>query len=307
MLQVAPPTLGLQKANEKPKKETPNDLGAEVFATPKSLKSQETEKVFAAERARNLALLSGLFGNKDVWEGREDSAGDKVESGEYDEEGDIALGPTRQGREPMPAETSAPVIAEERILPPHSPLVSSNDQPDESASISEAQTEVKRLKDLFAPAAEPAPFSLLAGLDLDLDDEFDFGPLQATQPHQLPATQPISQGILDQVTRGSREQKRSALLDGLDFSARVPYFFPFDSNDRPRGAANATKDIFAIADSRGWNDFWKEPPPLDEVKAGWMNSKVELTRDWKQRYRDAQKKRRRGGVGTGTGGRNGLR
>jgi hypothetical protein len=155
MLQVAPPTLGLQKANEKPKKETPNDLGAEVFATPKSLKSQETEKVFAAERARNLALLSGLFGNKDVWEGREDSAGDKVESGEYDEEGDIALGPTRQGREPMPAETSAPVIAEERILPPHSPLVSSNDQPDESASISEAQTEVKRLKDLFAPAAEP--------------------------------------------------------------------------------------------------------------------------------------------------------
>src|SRR5258706_5202908 len=39
----------------------------------------------------------------------------------------------------------------------------------------------------------------------------------------------------------------------------------------------------------------------DEVKAAWMNSKVELTRGWKQRYRDAQKKRRRGGAGVGSG------
>jgi len=44
----------------------------------------------------------------------------------------------------------------------------------------------------------------------------------------------------------------------------------------------------------------------DEVKAAWLNSKVELTRDWKQRYREAQKKRRRGGAGAGAGGVNGL-
>ena len=169
-----------------------------------------------------------------------------------------------------------------------------------------------------------APFSLLAGLDLDLDDEFDFGPTQGTQPPQLSATQSTSRGPSSQAATGSREQKRSALLDGLDFSTRVPYFFPLDSNDRP----NVTKDIFAIADGRGWNDFWKKCPtscvrllsglllssplPLcsphlfsrDEVKAAWMNSKVELTRDWKQRYRSAQKKQRRGGASAG--GRNGL-
>ena len=35
-----------------------------------------------------------------------------------------------------------------------------------------------------------------------------------------------------------------------------------------------------------------------------MNTKVELTRDWKQRHRDARKKGRRGGNGVGSG--NGL-
>lgn len=105
-----------------------------------------------------------------------------------------------------------------------------------------------------------APFSLLAGLELDLDDEFDFGPPQDIHPSRLPAVQPISQLLSNQATRSSREQKRSALLNGVDFSARVPYFFPLDSNERPRGAVNAIKDIFAIADSRGWNDFWKRPP-----------------------------------------------
>jgi hypothetical protein len=105
-----------------------------------------------------------------------------------------------------------------------------------------------------------APFSLLAGLELDLDDELDFGLPQGTYPPQLPATQPISQKISSQAARSSREQKRSALLDGLNFSARVPYFFPLDSNDKFRGVASATKDIFAIAYSRGWDDFWKRAP-----------------------------------------------
>jgi len=101
------------------------------------------------------------------------------------------------------------------------------------------------------------PFSLLAGLELDLDDEFDFGLPEGTHPPQPPTTHLIIQKPPSQTVRDSREQKRSALLEGLDFSAWVPFFFPLDGNDRPRGA---TKDIFAIADSRGWNDFWKRPP-----------------------------------------------
>ena len=345
-VQMPPPMSGLgqtQKADEKPNEITENDLEVELVASPKVAKSKEIKKLFAAERAYNLALLSELFGDKAVWEGREDSdgvEGEANESGEYDEGDNIALGPTRQGLETMPAEPPMPVNITEATPPPWPPLISPGDQPGESALIPEQQTEVKRLKDLFTPAVEPgtdtywiftntdmpsAPFSLLAGLELDLDDEFDFGPPQGAYPPHLPAIHPGSQEISSQPARGSREQKRFALLDGLDFSARIPYFFPLDSSDKPRGVAGATKDIFAIADSRGWNDFWKRPPtscvrlpsclllcpasppcsshlfPRDEVKVAWVNSKVELTRDWKQRYRDAQKKRRRGCAGAGGG------
>ena len=161
MVQMPPPTLGLgqiKKADDKPIDITENALEAGVDATPKAAKSQEIEQVFAAERARNLALLSGLFGDKDVWEAREDSDGVEVEaseSGEYDESGDIALGPTRHGQETMPAEPPVPVNIDDAIPPPSPTLISPGDCPEESAPSPERQTEVKRLKDLFAPTVEP--------------------------------------------------------------------------------------------------------------------------------------------------------
>ena len=157
-VQMAPPTSELshiQKADERMKEGTQNALGVEPVALPKAAKSKEIEKAFTAERARNLALLSRLFGDKDVWEGHEDDVGGEAEAsepGEYDEDGDIALGPTRQGPETVSVDLLTPVNVGETSS---SPSISSYDQPEESASIPEQQTEVKRLKDLFAPAAEP--------------------------------------------------------------------------------------------------------------------------------------------------------
>jgi hypothetical protein len=159
-VQMPLPTSGFrktQKADERSNEITENDLEVKVAAIPRATKSKEIEKEFAAERARNLALLSGLFGNKDVWEGREESDGvedEANESGEYDEGDDIVLGPTRQGRETMRAEPSTPVNVAEATPPPCSPLNESGDRPEASAPIPEQQTEVKRLKDLFAPAVE---------------------------------------------------------------------------------------------------------------------------------------------------------
>ena len=158
IVQMHPPTLGpgqIQKAGDKPNDISENDLEVGVDATPKPAKSKEIEKMFAAERTHNLALLSGLFGDKDVWEGREDGGGVEVEaceSSEYDESGDIALDPTRQGQETIPAE---PVNIAGAIPPPFPPLVSPGDCPEEPAPSLERQTEVKRLKDLFAPTVKP--------------------------------------------------------------------------------------------------------------------------------------------------------
>ena len=152
-----PQTSGLgpiQKADDKPNEITENDVEVEVIATPKVAKSKEV-KVFAAERARHLALLPGLFSDQDIWEGREDSdgvEGESNESGEYEEDDDIA---PRQGRGTMPVEPPIPVNIAEATPPPCSPLISPGDRPEESAPVLEQQTEVKQLKDLFAPAVEP--------------------------------------------------------------------------------------------------------------------------------------------------------
>lgn len=160
-VQRPPPKIGLrqiQRADNEPNGITENDLEMEIVATPKVAKSKEIEKTFTAERARNLALLSGLFGDKDVWEGREDSGGIEdgaSESGEYEESDNIALGLSRQGQEIMPAEPSIPGNVADTVPPPSSPLISPGNSPEESAPSPKQQTEVKRLKDLFAPTMEP--------------------------------------------------------------------------------------------------------------------------------------------------------
>lgn len=148
MVQETLPTSGQASADKKLKKKTQND---EAVATPEAAKSKEIEKTFAAERARNLALLSGIFGDEDVLEGREDSV--REEAG-ANESAEIALGPTRQRQGTMSTDFPMPVNDVE-TTPPRSPPVSSNDQPGESISILEQQTEAERLKDLFAPAGEP--------------------------------------------------------------------------------------------------------------------------------------------------------
>jgi hypothetical protein len=145
----------IQKVDEKSKKTTQINLTAEIVATPKAAQSNEIEKAFAAERARNLALLSGLFGDKDVWEGHENNVGEGAEANEpseYDED----LGPTQQGRGIMLAEPPIPTpVKVAEVTPSCSPSINSDGQLEESASIPTQQAEVKRLKDLFAPTTEP--------------------------------------------------------------------------------------------------------------------------------------------------------
>lgn len=42
-----------------------------------------------------------------------------------------------------------------------------------------------------------------------------------------------------------------AEVNTLDFSVRVPYFFPLEPHESSRGA---TKDIYAISRSQGWTN-----------------------------------------------------
>jgi hypothetical protein len=49
-------------------------------------------------------------------------------------------------------------------------------------------------------------------------------------------------------------------------------------------------------EAEGYVGFWKQETD-EEMKEIWEKDKVELTRDWKKRYRDGKKQRKRRGGG----------
>jgi hypothetical protein len=81
---------------------------------------------------------------------------------------------------------------------------------------------------------------------------------------------------------------------------RQPLFFPFIST----GAKCRIKDLFDVARDNGWN--WRDPAVQfyrtgteEDIRKRWEGEKVELTRGWKKRSREAGKMRKRRGGGDG--------
>lgn len=134
------------------------------------------------------------------------------------------------------------------------------------------------LKAMFAPAPAQSTFSLLGALDADieLDEELDI-PLapppirRAAEPE--PELRPLTQ------TKKSH----------FDPNPEIPLFFPSFG----KGGKDAMRDD---ADKEGYTGFWRQETDED-MKEIWEKDKVELTRDWKKRYREGRKqKKRRGGA-----------
>lgn len=60
------------------------------------------------------------------------------------------------------------------------------------------------------------------------------------------------------------------------------------------------KDTLDVAREKGWD--WRgfcRTQTTEEIKQRWESQKVELTKDWKRRHREAIKSRRRRGGGDG--------
>ncbi|KAH7910241.1 hypothetical protein BJ138DRAFT_1009253 [Hygrophoropsis aurantiaca] len=189
------------------------------------------------------------------------------------------------------------VIRSTQILPPEMESEPPNDA-ESSRTAATAPTQMTKLKDLFAPREEEAGFSLLGHLDFDLeldDDVINTLPIQTqtvsstttSEPSALPET--IATSYADQIT----------------FDSNLPFFFPFSSEFRdslrPRDRVRI-KDMFDVAKEKGWDwrtaGFYRTQTE-DEIRQQWEDSKVELTREWKKRHREAGKSRRRRGGGDG--------
>ncbi|KAG8803591.1 hypothetical protein FRC16_004464 [Serendipita sp. 398] len=147
-----------------------------------------------------------------------------------------------------------------------------------------------RLKELFS-IANQEPTSILAGLDLELelDNSLEFD----VMPRSMQETAPANGTELHANARKQNTLHRQRReLESFQFSTDLPYFFPLESGEVSRGAV---KDTFSIAQTQGWRSVFLNPPSSDEVRKQWEAEKVALTRDWKQRYREACKRERRGG------------
>lgn len=138
------------------------------------------------------------------------------------------------------------------------------------------------------------------GADVEMDEELDI-PLSTTQ-----AGKKVDELELLQFTTG---------VQGLfDSSASIPYFFPPANSVIPQeyrqtetagaggrgpagGGAGARNAYEEDTQKEDWTSFWRQETD-EEMKAIWEKDRLELTREWKKRHREAKKHRkRRGGNG----------
>ncbi|EJC99650.1 uncharacterized protein FOMMEDRAFT_160076 [Fomitiporia mediterranea MF3/22] len=161
----------------------------------------------------------------------------------------------------------------------------------QSKAQAQAQVQITKLKDMFAPRPEDAGFSILGNLDLELElDEEGLPEISAPLP-PVPLPESTAHQQPAHTTSTSRHPT-------FTYDPTRPFFFPhsllphsqsslqLNSND-PRDIFSKPLTFFRTANS-------------EEIRTRWETRKVQLTRDWKRRHREAVKSvRRRGGGGGG--------
>ncbi|CAE7146293.1 unnamed protein product [Rhizoctonia solani] len=226
----------------------------------------------AHEKSSVLALLGGMFG-KGEWGGRESVSGDEMEVVDAEGEGEV-------GYEVVPRVVDEAVeseIMEDDAEEEGSDMEDEAEDPEEEDAVDESDEEQESpikhssLKDMFKPQEETTGFSL--GLDIELDpDAESFLPASISVPlptELVPAPVPI-------------QTEKHAHTIQFTPDPKAPFFFPGGKND-----------ILRVIAEKGWE--WPHPGTSDEIRMKWDKDKVELTREYTRRHREAVKRRRRGG------------
>ncbi|KAJ4479585.1 hypothetical protein C8J55DRAFT_72550 [Lentinula edodes] len=167
---------------------------------------------------------------------------------------------------------------------------SSDDTQEETPMQVEEKTQPPRpkinpLKDLFAPREDEGGFSLLNHLDLELDDNLDLDmvPFPTSMPAALDAQplQPPASATIS-ISRPVHQYHLTQPAQPITLDPSKPLFFP--------------RSIALSASNASSSPFYHHQTP-EEIQKRWEENKVELTRGWKKRYREAGKVRRRRGGG----------
>ncbi|KAL1735049.1 hypothetical protein EV714DRAFT_280673 [Schizophyllum commune] len=266
----------------------------------------------AREQAKNVDFLRFLFGDTDDWGGREevdDVALREAEARERlrpakraTEDDDFEIAPVSPAKKTqntpaaqktvVEARSSSPTISEAESASSAASLEESSSPSPETAAAPKA-TGPAKLKDLFAPRDEEPGFSLLGALDIDLeldeDAPFPIEPTDPTSAQNDASRIPFHQTYTAPVVTTTATAAGPLVLD-----TSKPFFFPRSG----RG-----QDVRDVARANKWD--WKgaafhrpiEGNVEELARARWEASKLELTRDWKRRWREAARLRRRRGGG----------
>lgn len=128
-------------------------------------------------------------------------------------------------------------------------------------------------------------FSLLSHLDLDLDLELDEDvPFETNPASAVPSWE--EQATTVHFTQPASQTSQFTL------DPRQPLFFPMPADPSSRSKYRGARDLFSIQFAPG--RFYRTGTE-DEIKKRWEDRKVELTRGWKKRCKEAGKVRRRRG------------
>ncbi|KAF9528974.1 hypothetical protein CPB83DRAFT_853538 [Crepidotus variabilis] len=290
---ASPPSSKPDAPEEKPK------------TTVTSQKQSTSLPDIQSEKTQALSLLSSLFGgqernDEDSWVGREsvgsDIDVDDITKGDVilDEDGDdFEIVPRSKRTEPVPSSEDT-VSSDDNVVEPQE-LIQEQDPPPKATS---AQ---KKLKDLFAPREEQAGFSLLGHLDLDLefDDDVDIFTTGAEQQHLDIVEEPELMNMTTATTISLPSQSSQA---PIVLDPKIPLFFPLPRLDNTDFRKPRPKDVYDVIEEHGWSwrdptvKFWKTETD-EEIRKHWEETRGDLTRDWKRRWREAGKvrKRKKGG------------
>jgi len=267
---------------------------------------------FVQEAKKDLELLHLLFGGGE-W-GVEESLSDiDMDDQRALEKASVELGscvPFEDGFDVVPREDAplqkkrAQMVVEGGDLMAEEGRDTQTKNAGSNSNPSARAVQMTRLKAMFEPRVEDAGFSILGNLELDLelDDALDVQAVPlvrnfvsepaSSHSHSLPYATP------------------SAPSTSIPLDPARPLFFPLNkpspssSDNRPRliakgGKNRLHKDVFDVMQESllfaGASPFSRTGSE-EAVGKEWAGRKVELTREWKKRWREAGKGvRRRGG------------
>ncbi|KAK2463348.1 hypothetical protein APHAL10511_004659 [Amanita phalloides] len=179
------------------------------------------------------------------------------------------------------------------------------DLDNEQSNKKSVPTSLNRLKELFAPREEDAGFSLLGHLNLDLELDEDVPFPITNEEQQIFSQVPQAVETLPILT-GSRGEARTRTTPSVQLDPKTPLFFPLrlSSTSGTTNKGRRLRDLFDVAKENRWN--WRDPSvgfyrteTEDAIRKRWEESKVELTREWKRRSKEAGKMNRRRYKGVG--------